>query len=263
MSNYFDNYEKLFHNYRGKKITFVEIGILDGGSLSMWREYFGPNARIIGIDVNSKCKEFEKGGKFEVIIGDQGRPEFWNSLKESLRIDLLLDDGGHTNKQQINTLIGGLDLINDGGKIVIEDTHTSYQPSFGNPSKYSLIHFVKRCIDDIHMRFNEDPSNLIAKNIHSIEIFESMICFNIDRTKCQKNSRVYNMPTGLNSDRRYHDYKILSRFDDLSVKFNFLKKSKIFRFLRKFGVSLLINLRTRGEGRELNRHLKARLNQTN
>ena len=35
--------------YREKKITFVEIGVLSGGSLFMWRNYFGKNARIISV----------------------------------------------------------------------------------------------------------------------------------------------------------------------------------------------------------------------
>ena len=41
--NYFPVYEKLFSKYREKKITFVEIGVLSGGSLFMWRNYFGKN----------------------------------------------------------------------------------------------------------------------------------------------------------------------------------------------------------------------------
>ena len=48
---YFQVYEEMFNRYVGKKITFVEIGVLHGGSLFMWREYFGKNARIIGITV--------------------------------------------------------------------------------------------------------------------------------------------------------------------------------------------------------------------
>ena len=49
---YFQTYEELFSEYVGKEITFVEIGVLHGGSLLMWKEYFGPKARIIGIDLD-------------------------------------------------------------------------------------------------------------------------------------------------------------------------------------------------------------------
>ena len=60
----------MFNGYVGKKITFVEIGVLQGGSLFMWREYFGKNARIIGIDLHPNAKELEKHG-FEIYIGNQ------------------------------------------------------------------------------------------------------------------------------------------------------------------------------------------------
>ena len=57
--NYFTIYEKLFDKYRNKKITFVEIGVLSGGSLKMWKKYFGERSRIIGIDLNPRAKNFE------------------------------------------------------------------------------------------------------------------------------------------------------------------------------------------------------------
>jgi len=37
-SSYFHAYEKLFSKYVNKKITFVEVGVLNGGSLFMWRD---------------------------------------------------------------------------------------------------------------------------------------------------------------------------------------------------------------------------------
>ena len=78
-STYFRVYDELFRRYKDKKFTFVEIGILGGGSLFMWREFFGPNARIIGIDLNPNAKKWEKAkaltkyilyaGQKDVMIG--------------------------------------------------------------------------------------------------------------------------------------------------------------------------------------------------
>ena len=36
---YFPVYECLLSKYKNKKITFVEVGILNGGSLEIWKEY--------------------------------------------------------------------------------------------------------------------------------------------------------------------------------------------------------------------------------
>ena len=51
-STYFQVYDHLFSNYINSEITFVEIGVLSGGSLFFWQDFFGPDARIIGIDFN-------------------------------------------------------------------------------------------------------------------------------------------------------------------------------------------------------------------
>ena len=52
--HYFDIYEENFSRYRNKKITLLEIGVFRGGSLSMWKKYFGAQAKIIGIDIKPK-----------------------------------------------------------------------------------------------------------------------------------------------------------------------------------------------------------------
>ena len=59
-SSYFEVYDELFSKYRNKEITFVEIGVLNGGSLFMWRNFFGSRAKIIGIDLNPVAKKMGK-----------------------------------------------------------------------------------------------------------------------------------------------------------------------------------------------------------
>lgn len=51
LSNYFGVYDLLFSRFIGKPITVVEIGVMNGGSLFLWREYFGAQARIIGVEL--------------------------------------------------------------------------------------------------------------------------------------------------------------------------------------------------------------------
>jgi hypothetical protein len=58
-------------------------------------------------------------------------------------MDIISDDGGHKNGQQIATLYNGVELIKDGGKIVVEDTHTSYFRRFGNPSPFHLLTILR------------------------------------------------------------------------------------------------------------------------
>src|SRR5210317_1866748 len=95
--NYFPIYDQLLSKYRNKKIIFVEIGVFSGGSLFMWRNFFGKKAKIIGIDLNPDIQKFSKYG-FEIVIGDQSSKKFWiNFFKKYGKVDIVLDDGGHTN----------------------------------------------------------------------------------------------------------------------------------------------------------------------
>ena len=124
-STYFDSYDHFFSRYRNQNITFIEIGVLGGGSLFMWRNYFGPEARIIGIDLNPNAKKWEEHG-FEIYIGSQSDIKFWEEFTKKVGlIDLVLDDGGHTYEQQIITTECLLSSMNDAGIILVEDTQTS------------------------------------------------------------------------------------------------------------------------------------------
>lgn len=185
-SSYFQVYEEIFSRYVGKQLTFVEVGLADGGSLFMWREYFGPSARIIGIDIDPNVKEYEKYG-FEIFIGDQANPSFWDAFYSQVgEVDILLDDGGHTNCQQIVTTRKGIENIRDGGLLVIEDVHTSYLRDYGNPSKYSFVNFAKRVVDSLNSRFPavRMVANDYGKRVFSIAFYESIVAFNIDSRRC-------------------------------------------------------------------------------
>ena len=75
--HYIPIYDKYFTAFRGSKIRFLEIGVSDGGSLQMWREYFGKQAVIFGIDIDPKCTQFD-GLSAQVRMGSQSdRPEIF------------------------------------------------------------------------------------------------------------------------------------------------------------------------------------------
>jgi hypothetical protein len=203
--NYFDIYEKTLGKYRNRPIVFVEIGTLHGGSLFMWREYFGPAATIIGIDFNPEAKKWEKHG-FRIFIGDQSKEEFWDSFFKTVGdIDILIDDGGHTNDQQIVTLSKAVDHVKDDGVIIVEDVHTSYMKEFGNPSNFSFMSYAKRIIDHVngrHWGFAESGIP-IASLIFSIEFYESVVVLNVSRKKSTISKLLIN--EGVESD--YADYR--------------------------------------------------------
>jgi hypothetical protein len=66
-SHYFDIYERHLSRYRGTDVHIVEFGIYQGGSLQMWKHYFGSRCRVFGVDINPACKLVEEDG-IEVFI---------------------------------------------------------------------------------------------------------------------------------------------------------------------------------------------------
>ena len=49
--HYFDIYHRHFAQFVGQKVNVLEIGIYSGGSLEMWRSYFGEESHIYGVDI--------------------------------------------------------------------------------------------------------------------------------------------------------------------------------------------------------------------
>ena len=193
--NYFYIYDNLFKKYKNKKITFVEIGVFSGGSLFMWKNFFGKKAKIIGIDLNPESKKFEKYG-FKIFIGEQSKENFWKIFFSKVgKVDLVLDDGGHTNYQQIITTNCCIPNIKDDGMLVIEDVHTSFiKNKWYNPSKYSYINYCKKLIEDINSRFPglKKHKYSLNKYIYSIQNFESIVSFKINRKLCRTNIEIRN-----------------------------------------------------------------------
>jgi hypothetical protein len=203
--NYFDIYDSLLSKYVGTEFTFVEVGVLDGGSLFMWRHFFGKKARIIGIDLNPSALKWIESG-FEIYIGDQTDRNFWeNFYKRVGPVDVLLDDGGHMNDQQTVTVLASLPNINDGGILMVEDTCTSFM-KFDSFKENSFISHMKREIDSLHSRSPglDFLDTGFSDNVHSITFFENICVINVDRPKCSKNDRIVNGGTKTESkDFRY------------------------------------------------------------
>ena len=69
----------------------------------MWKNYFGPQINIIGIDIDPICKQYESNNT-KIYIGDQTDENFLKSiLNENEKPDIIIDDGGHTSNQQVSS----------------------------------------------------------------------------------------------------------------------------------------------------------------
>lgn len=219
-NHYFDIYDELFYKFKNKKITFVEIGVLYGGSLSVWKNYFGTDAKIIGVDINPKLKKFETD-QIKIEIGDQSNIVFWeNFFKKHGPVDILLDDGSHLNYSTISTVYHCIKNIKNNGLLIVEDTHCSYSIKYGNPSKYSFINYAKKCIDELHSDYIEGPKfkNSIQENLKNIIFYPGITVFKISDRKF----RTY--------DRAKYGTRTLKIQDTMTLQ---ISNNKLVIFLKK------------------------------
>lgn len=179
---YFDVYEKYFSKFVNQKPVMVEVGVQFGGSMQLWKEYFGPGAEIYGIDHAKEILDLDING-VKLFVGDQQNNEFWKNFLSTIpQINCFVDDGGHKMKQQIVTLMNVWPKMADGGVYICEDTHTSYwdhyEGGFQHPS--SMIEFSKQLIDLIHKEHFlqiSPPEQMtdIFKDLEAIHFYNSQI----------------------------------------------------------------------------------------
>jgi hypothetical protein len=177
-NHYFEIYDRHLHHLKGKKINILEIGISHGGSLQMWENYFEGNVTIYAVDINAECKKLESDN-IKIFIGSQEDESFLENLKKLIpKIDVLIDDGGHTMKQQVTTFKHLFDHVDENGIYICEDLHTSYWKHFGGGyrKKRSFIEFSKNFIDKLHAWHTPKVSiDNITKGTHSLHYYDSML----------------------------------------------------------------------------------------
>lgn len=140
---YLDFYEKHLpdRDFSGR---LLEIGVMDGASMKMWREYY-PNAEIVGIDI--KDMEFMHNDYWQVpdsvklVNCDGTDPRQTEPLG---MFDIIIDDGSHyTADQQKSFEQLFYNQLTPGGLYILEDLHTSYLPKYLN-TKIDTIEYLNK-----------------------------------------------------------------------------------------------------------------------
>lgn len=193
--HYFDIYDRHFSRFRGKPLTVVEFGVSHGGSLQMWKKYFGRKAHITGVDINPDCAAFAER-RIDVVIGDQQDRKFLRELRDKVGpVDVLIEDGGHTMRQQINTFEVFWPAIRNGGVYLVEDLHTSYWPRYGGGHKRpgTFIEYAKNLIDQQHAWHSREPESLAVdkytRTIKGMHVYDSIIVFDKGKVRRPTNKR--------------------------------------------------------------------------
>jgi hypothetical protein len=175
--HYWRFYEQFLEPHRQRIHSVLEIGVQNGGSLRTWEEYF-PNARVVGVDTDAGCA-VHSAGRVEVLIGDQENAAWLRAaVIPHGPFDLIVDDGGHTMRQQITSLrtLWGPGLAR-GGWYVIEDLHTSYWDQFGGGLRRAgaTMEFLKALTDQVNVHFHQEPDSEFP-GVLGLHFYDSL-CF--------------------------------------------------------------------------------------
>ena len=179
--HYFDIYETHFARFRGKAPVMVEIGVMGGGSLKMWKEYFGEGSRIVGVDINPDCKVHEGEG-IEVFIGSQDDPALIDTIFAKYpHVDLVLDDGSHMMRHMIATFELMYDRVQPKGVYMVEDTHTCYWSEYGGGLRCegSFMEFAKQKFDEINAVHSRGavPVTSFTRSTACVACYDSVVVF--------------------------------------------------------------------------------------
>lgn len=146
---YNHHYEYLYGIHLGplrdEPINLLEIGLGcvvmatgPGKSLLLWNEYF-PKASVSILEYDRECAEPFRSQVKNLYIGDQSDFNVLEEVGTGGPYDVIIDDGGHTRRQQINSLIGLWPYVKSGGFYIVEDIFTSFLDEFNdNPEENTM-----------------------------------------------------------------------------------------------------------------------------
>ena len=161
-------YDGFLSEWRDRPVRVLELGVYEGASLRMWRDYF-PQGEIHGVDIKRQAVE-HAGERIHVHVGDQKDPELLDRiLAQSGPLDLVVDDGSHRYPEQRGSLMHLWPHVKAGGVYVMEDIHTSYLERWGMGyrAEESTVELLKDIIDDIHiLAHKQEPVLGSVRSMH-------------------------------------------------------------------------------------------------
>ena len=155
LHSYLETYEDLFSKFKNKNINLLEIGFQHGGSLKLWKEYFGNKSSIYGIDITLQELRYDLVRENNVTLICKDISTCDESILKPIMFDVILDDASHTLEHQIKSWELFKDRLNPGGILIIEDIAPEAYDYFFKlaektpNSKFIDLRHIKNRFDDV------------------------------------------------------------------------------------------------------------------
>jgi hypothetical protein len=160
-----EQYELFFRPLADNELTLLEIGIAEGGSLMLWRDYF-VNGIIVGIDIKPVSLD-DPTGRIKTFTGWQHDTALLEKVAREAApngFDIIIDDGSHVAWQARRSFWYLFDYwLKPGGLYAFEDWGCGYWESLQDGKRYmtyfghsvnhttGMVGFVKELVDECGM----------------------------------------------------------------------------------------------------------------
>lgn len=115
-------YDKLFVTKQDEYVDILEIGVHEGKSLKLWRDYF-INGIVYGIDILDLSFLNNEDRIVPIGFANAYTSETIKRLRTTslYGFDIIIDDGPHDIKSMVYFLVHYQNLLKPGGILVLED----------------------------------------------------------------------------------------------------------------------------------------------
>lgn len=125
--NYTAYYDQLLQPYVGRRnVNILEVGVKMGGSLMLWRELFGDDATVYGVDLDPNVPTFRSEPHIKVYAGvSSTKPAQVENVLAGTKLDIIIDDGSHRSIHQMLTIFSLWRHLKPDGLYIIEDVENT------------------------------------------------------------------------------------------------------------------------------------------
>jgi SAM-dependent methyltransferase len=187
--NYFGLiYDKILSPLKYDIKTLIEIGISDGDSLLLWRDFF-ENANIVGVEKDMehsmRILKNKDLSRLDLLHLDASKEENLDLIvNKYANVDVIIDDGSHKMFDQQIALAKLFKTLKPGGFYILEDLHTSYEArmpekswcGWGDPEKTITLDMLNNFISNGKIEsdyMTDEEIEYLNNNIESVKIYQS------------------------------------------------------------------------------------------
>jgi hypothetical protein len=160
-----------------RPVVLLEIGVMNGGSLELWRKLLPPQSRVVGMDIDERCRVLQLSDGIELHIGDATQRTFVDTALGETRFDIIIDDGSHRSIDIIATFENLFGRLKPGGSYIVEDLHTSYWREYGGGfrTEGSSIEWAKNLVDAINADHIKNTADIPSEEVAQLKEFNKEI----------------------------------------------------------------------------------------